>query len=112
LEPLRFGSVITVLVVDEDVGEVKVVVADLLRTHAELISVLSPMRLLLKRLNGISRRDSALNTTRKDTVFFNALNSRARLPWERQLRSYDGGKVVILTNLSSRLHVLVVLRHC
>jgi hypothetical protein len=38
LEPLRFGSVITVLVMDEDVEEVKVVVADLPRTHAELIA--------------------------------------------------------------------------
>jgi hypothetical protein len=40
LEPLKSGSVITVLVVDEDVEEVKVVVADLLKALAELISAL------------------------------------------------------------------------
>jgi hypothetical protein len=40
MEPLRSGSVITVLVVDADVEEVKVVVADLLKTLAELISTL------------------------------------------------------------------------
>jgi hypothetical protein len=44
LEPLRARSVITVLVVDEDVEEVKVVVADLLKTLAELISALSLTR--------------------------------------------------------------------
>jgi hypothetical protein len=38
LEPLKLGSAITVLVVDEDVEEVKVVVADLLKTLAEWIS--------------------------------------------------------------------------
>jgi hypothetical protein len=43
LEPLRFGSV-TVLVVAVDVEEVKVVVVDLRKTLAELISELSLMR--------------------------------------------------------------------
>jgi hypothetical protein len=44
LEPLQSGSVITVLVVDEDVEEVKVVVADLLKTLAEMIEALSLTR--------------------------------------------------------------------
>jgi hypothetical protein len=44
LEPPKYGSVITVMVVDEDVEEVKVVVADLLKTLAELISALSLTR--------------------------------------------------------------------
>jgi hypothetical protein len=42
MEPLRFGSV-TLMVVAVDV-EVKVVVADLRKTLAELISALSRMR--------------------------------------------------------------------
>jgi hypothetical protein len=44
LEPITFGSVITVMVVAKDVEEVKVVVADLLITLAELISELLLMR--------------------------------------------------------------------
>jgi hypothetical protein len=44
LEPLKSGSVITVLVVDENVEEVKVVVADLLQTVVEFISALSLTR--------------------------------------------------------------------
>jgi hypothetical protein len=44
LEPLRFGSIITVLVVAVDVEEVKVVVADLHQTLAELILALFVMR--------------------------------------------------------------------
>jgi hypothetical protein len=44
LEPLKSGSVITVLVVDEDAEEVKVVVADLLKTMAELITLPSLTR--------------------------------------------------------------------
>jgi hypothetical protein len=44
LELLKSGSVITVMVVNEDVEEVKVVVADLLKTLAELILVPSLTR--------------------------------------------------------------------
>jgi hypothetical protein len=44
LEPLGFGSEITVVVVAVDVEEVKVVVADLLETLAEFIS----LRLLMR----------------------------------------------------------------
>ena len=40
LEPLKSGSVTTVLVVDADVEEVKVVVADLCKALAELILAL------------------------------------------------------------------------
>jgi hypothetical protein len=40
LEPIRLGSVIAVLVVAVDVEEVKVVMADLRKTLAELISAL------------------------------------------------------------------------
>jgi hypothetical protein len=70
LEPLRFGSVIMVLVVAEDVEAVKVVVADLLRTLAELISALLLMRRLPRSANGLSRRDSVLNASRRDAGFF------------------------------------------
>jgi hypothetical protein len=44
LEPLRLGSVITVLVVAVDVEEAKVVVADLRKTLAELILALLLIR--------------------------------------------------------------------
>jgi hypothetical protein len=46
-----------VLVVDEAVEEVKVVVADLLKTLAELISRPSLMRCLQKSVSVILRRD-------------------------------------------------------
>jgi hypothetical protein len=44
VEPLKPGSVLMVLVVYVDVEEVKVVVANLLKTLAELISALLLMR--------------------------------------------------------------------
>jgi hypothetical protein len=44
LEPLRSETEITVLVVDEDVEEVKVVVVVLLKTLADLISAPSLTR--------------------------------------------------------------------
>jgi hypothetical protein len=62
-----------VLVVAVDVEEVKVVVAALRKTLAELISALSLMRSLLRGVHGISRKDCVLNATRRDTGFFNAL---------------------------------------
>jgi hypothetical protein len=61
-------------VVAADVEEVKVVVADLLKTLAELILAPLLMRLLLTSPSVISRRDSVSSVTRRDTVFSNAMN--------------------------------------
>jgi hypothetical protein len=44
MELLKSGSVITAMVVDADVEEIKVAVADLLKKLAELISALLLMR--------------------------------------------------------------------
>jgi hypothetical protein len=59
------------------------------------------------------RRDSVSSATRRDTDCFNAQNGRARHQWNRHsLRSNDGGKAVLLANMSTRLHLLFVLKQC
>jgi hypothetical protein len=54
----------------------------------------------------------ASSATRRDTVFSNAYILKARRRCVLLRRNDDGGKDVLLTKWRSRLHLLVVLRHC
>jgi hypothetical protein len=87
-------------------------VAGLLETLAEFTSTPSQEVYPLKRASATKRRGFASNATRRDTMSSNARSSKARKRSTLCRSINDDGKAALETNWSSRLHMLVILRHC